>query len=131
MAEASQTVLDVNLRVHPDDSVDEVSISLTKGRPTPQSVLKGMAGDYSQEITSTGGVAPWTQTFALYFDYTGPVVLGEDYSGINYDQVAVEFRIAYRCGMSGLNLYHGGSLILARSLPSMKCLFLPLTLRDS
>jgi formylglycine-generating enzyme required for sulfatase activity len=130
LEDPSQTILDVNLHVHENDSVDEESISISEGRPTPDSVLQGMSGDYSLEITSAGGATLWTQAFALYFDYTGPVVLDTDYSGISYDTVAVEFRIPYGCGMSGLNLYHGGSLVFARSLP-YKCLFLPLILRGS
>ena len=128
LEDTSQTVLDVNLHVHPNDSVDEVSVSITDGRPTPDSVLQGMIGDYHLKIATAGGETLWTQAFALYFDYTGPVVLGEDYSGIRYDEMAVEFRIPYRRGMSALSLYHGAKLIFSRPL-STHYLFLPLILR--
>ena len=131
LEEGSQTVLDVNLRVRQNDSVHEESILITEGMPTPDSVLQGMTGDYSLEITKASGETLWTQAFALYFDYTGPVVLGADYSGISYDEVAVEFRIPYQCEMRVLDLYHGGTLVFSKTLPARCLVYLPLVLRGN
>ena len=129
--DAFQTVLDVHLRVYNNDSVEKESISVIPGRPTSSSVQQGMSGDYLLSILNDAGDELWAQPFPLYFDYTGPTVLGADYSGINYAVAAAEFRIPYQCGMKTLKLYHGGALIFSDALPVGCMTSLPLGLLRS
>ncbi len=129
LQDASQTVLDVNLLVHQDDAVDKTSISITQGRRTPNSVLQGMSGGYVLEIVDANGGMLWSQAFELYFDYTGPVVLGVDYSGVSYDLADLSLRIPYTCEMSVLELYHGSELIFSAGLPAGCRFYLPSVLK--
>ena len=126
--ETSQFVLDISLVLHPNDSVDEENISITAGRPTPDSVLEGMNGDYTLEILDSSGGMLWRQDFSLYFDYFGPVVLDVDYSDIAYDNVGFSIRIPQTNAMHTLELYHKGKLIFSKTLPQTSPIYLPLIL---
>jgi hypothetical protein len=126
--DASEYLVDANLAVHPDDAVDEERVSITRGRPTADSVLQAMDGDYTLAVVDAEGAALWSQAFGLYYDYSGPVLLGVDYGGIHYAAADVSFRIPYTQGMSVLELYHGGTLIYSRTLPALFEVYLPLVL---
>jgi hypothetical protein len=126
--DASQTLIDANLAVHPDDAVDEERVSMTRGRPTADSVLQALDGDYTLAVVDAGGATVWSQAFGLYYDYSGPVLLGVDYGGISYDAADVSFRIPHTQGMSVLELYHGEDLIYSRTL--LFEVYLPLVLRS-
>jgi hypothetical protein len=126
-----QLILDVNLLVHRNDSVHDKGIRIIWGRPTSDSVLQGLDGNYAIAVFDASGAQVWSQAFPLYFDYTGPVVLGEDYSDIIYDLVDVAFRIPHSCGMSELRLYHSGRMIFSKTLPTVCPIYLPLVLRSN
>lgn len=126
-----QLILDVNLLVHQNDSVQDKGVRVTWGRPTSDSVLQGLDGNYAIAVFNASGAQVWSQAFPLYFDYTGPVVLGEDYSDITYDSRDVAFRIPYTCGMSELRLYHNGRTIFSKTLPTVCPIYLPLVLRTN
>jgi hypothetical protein len=68
-------------------------------------------GDCTLAVVDAEGATLWSQAFGLYYNYSGPVLLGVDYGGISYDAVDVSFRIPYAQGMSALELYHGEHLI--------------------
>ena len=129
--DTSATILDVNLRVHPDDSAEEQSVRITPGEPTSSSVLQYQTGDYALQVVDDTGKVLWSQTFAVFFDYDGPVLLGVDYSGVSYDAVDVSYRIPYDFRMRTLNLYHGENLIFSKQLPATDVhrIYLPVILR--
>jgi hypothetical protein len=126
---ASQTIIDVNLTIHQDDTVDEGNILIAHGRQTSDSVLQHLAGDYTLAITDFNGQMLWSQPFGLHFVYNGPVFLDVDYSEVAYDAVSVSFRIPYEHRMSTLGLYHGEDLIFSQRLPIYQ-VYLPLILRS-
>ncbi|MFC2030025.1 formylglycine-generating enzyme family protein [Chloroflexota bacterium] len=124
---ASERVIDAGLFIYQDDSVIEERVFVGEGIPTKDSVLQNQAGDYTLEVTDANGAVRWSQAFEVYFDYGGPVVLGVDYSGVDYDAVFVSYRVPFEQGMTTLNLYHGENLIFSRPLPLP--VYLPLILR--
>lgn len=126
-----QLILDVNLLVHQNDSVQDKGVHVTWGRPTSDSVLQGLDGNYAIAVFDASGAQVWSQAFPLYFDYTGPVVVGEDYSEITYDSMDVAFRIPHACGMSELRLYHNGRIIYSKPLPTVCPIYLPLVFRNN
>jgi hypothetical protein len=128
--DASQILIDANLAVHADDAVDEESVRITRGRPTSDSVLQALDGDYTLAVVDAVGATLWSQAFGLYYDYSGPALLGVDYGGISYAAADVSFRIPYTQGMSALELYHSGTLIYSRMLPTLFKVYLPLVLRS-
>ena len=126
--EGYQSIVDINLLVHPDDTVTEENISIHHGRPTSNSVLAGMTGDYAFKVVDKASNIIWSHDFGVYFDYEGPMVLGVDYSGIAYDAVDVSLRIPHTCGMKILELYHNEELIFLYTLPPGCSIFLPIAL---
>jgi Tol biopolymer transport system component len=125
-AAGNQAILDINLLVHPDDTVTKENISIHYGRQTTASVLAGKTGDYSLHIIDRASNIIWSHDFSVYFDYEGPMVLGVDYSGITYDAVDVSLRIPHFCGMNILDLYHGEEMIFSDTLPPGCPVFLPI-----
>jgi len=126
-----QLILDVNLLVYQNDSVQDKGVRVTWGRPTSDSVLQSLDGNYAIAVFDASGAQVWSQAFPLYFDYTGPVVLGEDYSEITYDSIDVAFRIPHACGMSELRLYHSGRMIYSKPLPAVCPIYLPLVFHNN
>ena len=124
----TSTTLGINLSVYQNDAVDEVSITITDGRPTANSVLQNLDGDYSLEIKDINGSTLWSQAFGLYFDYNGPVFLGIDYSSINYDALNVSYRVPYTSGMSVIELYHNQEMIFSKEILHV---YLPFILRTN
>jgi hypothetical protein len=125
-----QLIVDIDLFLHPDDIVTDENISIHYGRPTSDSILSGKTGDYSFKIIDDDSNILWKQDFSVYFDYMGPVVLGEDYSGITYDTVDVSMQIPQSCSMSELQLYHNEALIFSDTL-SNACTYLPISLNGA
>ena len=109
----SGQIIDLNLLVYRDNKVVEAEpIRITTGRPTSSFILENQEeGDYVLEIDSkaagpTTGTILWTHSFPIYFDYTGPVEEGVDYSDIEYDSQLVSFKIPYDPEMKALRLWY-------------------------
>jgi beta propeller repeat protein len=109
----SDQVIDLALRIYPDDAVQEERVILRKGKPTTHF---GKGEDYNLAVSDPGGKVLWSQEFNIYFDYYGPVVSTEDYSGILYEFFPFACKIPYDPAMYELNLYHGRALIYSRTL---------------
>lgn len=112
-APASEQVIDLALDISPDGAVQERRVFLRKGRPSRQ-FEKG--DDYRLEVISQASKVLWTQPFNIYFDYYGPVVSTEDYSGILYESFPLACKIPYLVGMHELRLYHQRELIYSKAL---------------
>ena len=119
-------IFDINLMVHSDDAVEAQGIRITTGRPTQESVLANLSGDYQLSILDKQGSEVFQQPFSLYFDYSGPVFDETDYSPIVYTEQDFSIRLPYDCGMNTLVLYHGGEEIFSQELPTICDLFLPI-----
>ena len=87
-------------------------------------------GEYLLDVVDANGQVLWSQPFSLSFDYEGPMFLGIDYSGINYESRHISFRIPYRSGMSELRLYHGARLILSYEIPVGK-VYMPIISKNA
>lgn len=113
----------VDLMVHSNDTVTEnAPITIGKGRP-PIERRGDQYGDYLLRILdkvdrSPTGSALWSEPFNVYFDYSGPVFMGVDYSEIKYTQVGVSFQIPYESRMKSIQLWHKDKLIYFKELPS-------------
>lgn len=118
-------VLNLNLSVYNDDSVEEEAIAVSRGRPTATSILARLSGNYTLQILDAAQNELLYQPFSLYYDYMGPVFEGVDYSGITYDVQSVSFRFTFSNAMERLNLYHNGTLIFAKELPNLYLNYLP------
>ena len=105
-------IIDVNLTIGSNNTVTEAEpIEVTAGRRTSPSVLKPLEGDYVLEVGTKidrlrMGTILWNQSFPVYFDYTGPVEEGADYSKIKYGQVPVSFKIPYEPEMKAIRLWY-------------------------
>ena len=126
--EGYEPIIDINLLIHPDNTVIPEDISFLYGRATPELVINGLSGDYSINITDGEDNIIWHHDFSVYFDYIGPMVLGEDYSSISYDVADFSLRIPKICGMNMLKIYHGDELIYSYLLPPSCSIFLPITM---
>ncbi len=106
-------VIDVNLSVYQDGRVEEERITLTAGRPT-----KYMQGgkDYTVSVLDKGGKVLWSRSFNVYFDYSGPVYDGKDYSDVKYAKVPVHFKIPYTRTARTLKLNRGKKTLYTRTL---------------
>lgn len=119
-------ILDINLMVQSDDSIESRGISITTGRPTQDSVLANLSGDYQLLIFDKDGSAIFQQPFSLYFDYSGPVFDEVDYSTIGYTEQDFSLRLPYSCAMNTLVLYHAGEIIFSQELPTVCDIFIPI-----
>ena len=118
-------ILNINLMVQSDDSVESLGVTIDYGRPTQDSVLANLSGDYHLLIFDKDGLEIFQQTFSLYFDYTGPVFDEVDYSAIGYTEQDFSIRLPYARPMNTLVLYHGGEEIFSQQLPTISDIFLP------
>ncbi|MFC1727788.1 hypothetical protein ACFL0Y_04660, partial [Patescibacteria group bacterium] len=120
--EAGNKIINVDLMVRADETATEATpISITTGRPTSPSIINQKEGDYSIKVSSGDsrsqmGTVLWSCSFPVDFDYTGPVLLGEDYSEVEYEQVNVSYRIPYEPEMKSVQLWHKDKLIFFKKL---------------
>ena len=117
ISNASNKIIDVNILIYQDDTVVEQSIMTKLGEQTPASVLQSQSGAYVLEVIDANENVLWSHAFEIHFDYNGPVFLGEDYSGIDYEWVDVGYKIPFNITMNKINLYHGKNLIFSKQLP--------------
>ena len=127
--EDTELLLDINLHVYPNDTVNSHSITITEGRITQESILLEKSGEYLLTIRGQSNEEIFEQSFQLYFDYFGPVFLDGDYSDISLAKTDVSFRVPYSCPMKILNLFHNGELIHTQMLPSLCANYLPIIFR--
>ena len=78
--------------VFPNGSVMEDGTELTRGRAGIP--VKGTPGS-NVTIRSADGQVLETMPFEAYFDYSGPMEDGVDYSAVKYDSVAVSLKLPY------------------------------------
>ncbi len=109
----STQLIDLNIFIYSDDTVEEDKIILRYGRPTKY-YQKGK--DYKLTVVDEGGKVLWSQTFNIYFDYNGPVYEGVDYSKIKYTKFPLSYRIPYTRGMHKLGLHHKEKVIFSKIL---------------
>ncbi len=104
-------VVDVALRVHKDDTVEEQRFILRRGRA---SMDYDRGEGYRMAVFGAQDKLMWQDEFDLHFDYSGPVDANVDYSAIEYDAVGISRRILYHRDMQELRLYHGDEIIFVR-----------------
>jgi PKD repeat protein len=106
-------VIDIRLVISADDTVQEEYILLRDGRA---SVSLPEGTKYYLKILDGTGQPVSDLKFDVYFDYTGPVFDGVDYSSIRFASVPFGYRIAYADTMKKLELYHQDRLIFSKDL---------------
>ena len=124
--QGSTKILDINLVIHSDNTVESQGIFITSGRPTQESVLDSLSGDYLLSIVNGEGAEIFQQPFALYFDYSGPVFEEDDYSPIGYSQLDFSLRLPYSCAMNTLRIFHAGEQIFSQELTTICEIYIPI-----
>jgi len=109
----SSWVIDSDLVVYRNDSVAEENFTIAGGVPD---YYKMPGLDYNLTVVGETGNIYWNQTFDIYFDYSGPVAFGRNYSNISYDYFLLSFRIPYDFRMKELRLYHNNMVIFSKNL---------------
>ena len=109
----SKRVVDIDLSVYQNGKVEERSISLTTGRPTKH-MQRGK--EYTISTFDKSGKTLWTRSFNIYFDYSGPVVEGKDYSNIRFDKVPLHVKIPYTSSAQKVTLRKGKKELYSRTL---------------
>jgi len=125
-SQGSTKILDINLVIHSDNTVESQGIFITSGRPTQESVLDSLSGDYLLSIVNGEGAEIFQQPFALYFDYSGPVFEEDDYSPIGYSQLDFSLRLPYSCAMNTLRIFHAGEQIFSQELTTICEIYIPI-----
>jgi hypothetical protein len=106
-------VIDVSFRIYRNGSITMEKILKTEGRATvPRQGVATSALRISGEENQTLAWVP----FNAYFDYTGPVVDGVDYSGIQLDFVGLNLRVPYDEKVRTLEVYHAGTPVYSSAL---------------
>lgn len=123
--EIPNNILDINLRIFLNDTVEVDHIRITEGRPTQESILRGLNGNYSLIITDQIDNIIINQNFNLFFDYFGPVLENVDYSSVSFEVENISFQLPYSQDMNTLKIFHKSELIFSSILPSQKFIFLP------
>ncbi len=118
-----QEVIDIDLTINKNGSVKENRMETTWGRASSPEAQCKDSGDYLLVVGSSPnplliGDVLWRCKFNLYFDYNGPVVVGEDYSNIKYEKTNLSYRIPYRSEMRSAQLWKNNRLIFSKVLPA-------------
>jgi hypothetical protein len=106
-------VIDIHLLVYQNDTVVMDSIQLREGRP---SLSQPQDGNYQLTVSDATGEILDRIRFPLYYDYTGPVLKGVDYSGIRFDPVTFDYKVPFTEAMKRLDLSHDGRVIFSTEL---------------
>jgi hypothetical protein len=108
-----QFIIATKYRVFANGSIFEDGTIKTHGRATL--ATKGMPGS-NLTIRSASGTVLETQPFEAYFDYTGPMADGVDYSGIKYDSVAVSLKVPYDDQAKSMEIFSQGKKVYEKEL---------------
>lgn len=109
----SQEVIDMELVVYKNNSVDEHWIHFSEGLP---SIYYQQDGNYRLTVVNQNGNELFIQPIQFIFDYDGSVRSGYDYSGLESEALLFDFAIPYNPDMRELRLYHGDKLIFSKVL---------------
>lgn len=108
-----QFIIATKFRVFANGSIFEDGTIKTHGRPTL--ATKGTPGS-NLTIRSASGTVLETRPFEAYFDYTGPMADGVDYSGIKYDSVAVSLKMPYNDQAKSMEIFSQGQKVYEKEL---------------
>jgi len=107
-------VIDVNLIVYENDTVEERHVIITEGRATG---YYREGGDYELRALDSDKNSIWSQRLNILFGYHGPVVLGMEIPpDEEFNSYLLSFRIPYREEMSHLELLHGTETIFSKEI---------------
>ena len=109
----NKTIVELSATIHDGDSVTGDRIVLTDGRPSSGIARTGL---YRLTAADGSGAELYSHPFDVYFDYDGPRLRGEDYSGITTSAVDISYRIPYTTAMKKVRIYHGDKLIFEKEL---------------
>ncbi|MCG2718054.1 MAG: PKD domain-containing protein [Nanoarchaeota archaeon] len=112
----AEQIIDVNLVIHEDGSLDEKWVFLTEGESIEYPQTVSQSGTYSLKVLDGDSLITWYQNFDVYFGYSGPVTFGRDYLHLDSANENINFRIPYSLSMYELRLYHGDNIIFSRIL---------------
>ncbi len=106
-------IIDVNFVIYQNDSVNDNGIILVQGEP---SEYQQTVGNYNLTVLDNESNILFVQSFAIYFDYMGPIESGVNYSGINYTFVDLSYKIPYSENMYELRLYKNDIILFSKIL---------------
>jgi hypothetical protein len=109
----NRTVVEISATIHDGGLVNDDRIVLNDGRPSSDIAR---TGQYRLVAADAAGAEVYSHPFDVYFDYDGPRLLGEDYSGIAVSAVGISYRIPYTTDMKKVRIYKGDKLIFEKEL---------------
>jgi hypothetical protein len=109
----SKYIIATKFRVFANGTVVEDGTIMTWGRTTLP--IKGTPGN-NVTIRSASGQVLETMPFTAYFDYSGTMVYGVDYSGVKYDAVSVNLKLPYTGQAKTMEIYNQGKMVYAQEL---------------
>jgi len=107
-----EDIIDVNLIIYENDSIEDNWIFLTNGEKT----IYNQSGNYSLLIYNNQSFLLFNQSLEISFGYNGPVSNGTNYSNISFTSMPFNFQIPYNSSMYELNLSHGDNVIYSNLL---------------
>jgi hypothetical protein len=107
---AENKIVDINLLVYNNDTVEKRWIWFADGI---SSVIPDEEGSYNLLIKDINNNTLFNHSFEIYFGYNGPVIKGENYSGIFLDTMELSLRVRYDTDMYKLELWHNQDIIFS------------------
>jgi parallel beta-helix repeat protein len=111
-SESINQVIDVNLDIYRNNNVIENFVILMEGIPSKYY----QSGDYELKVLDSNNEVIFNQSLSIFFDYEGPVVSTENYSGIIYRKFTLSYKIPYDASMHKIELYHNKNKIYSKIL---------------
>lgn len=106
-------ILDINLLLHQNYTVEKRWINLFDGEPLP---FFNDGQEFLLTIENTNGTALLNYTFDANFYYEGPMLKAVDYSDITYPYKEIALRVLYRSDMYRLNISYNATVIYSTLL---------------
>ena len=106
-------IIDLDMLIYKNDSVEKRWINLVDGK---QLINTKMEGSYSLLLKNNNNNTLFNYTFQAFYDYSGPMEKGENYSGINLDSYDLSLKIEYDDEMYKIELWYNEAIIFSEIL---------------
>ena len=112
-SEVEDKIIDLDLLINKNNSVEKRWIHLVDGEP---SILTNDEGTHSLLLKDINNNTIFNYTFYAFFYYDGPMVKGENYSGLNLDYYDLSLRINYDNRTHKMELTNGSDILFSEIL---------------
>jgi hypothetical protein len=110
---SADKIISISLAVNKNNTVEERNLSISNGRPT---LFYNQHGIYPLVVQDKDGKTIWNQSLNIYFDYSGPVLEGVDYSNLSTDTYSLYVNIPYDTQMHTLQLQKENQILFSAQI---------------